>query len=262
MLSKKIIRTFLTCALLTASVSIQPMDRPEDSKPKKKKTSKTKRFQDWVAKAGNIILGKEPAPQENIPALQGTSFVDLPADMQFKIADALRTTSNASSFMQVSAALSTLARINKQLNALINDSTFCLTLIKHYARMFETNDSNIGSLLRTQGAKTRLAIQNSLINDICTNDNPDTLRFKELAALGFDPYFTDVFGYTPAEQCILHYNVDGLAMLLSIGVDPEFAGKNGISLFDLAASGLNRDLARKVMQVLDDAITKKHALEN
>jgi hypothetical protein len=239
------------------------MDKKEDNEPKKKKTSKTKRFQNWVATAGNIILGKEPAPQEKILALQETSFVNLPADMQFKIINALQTTADSSSFMQVAQALSTLARTNKQLNNLINNPNFCLKLIKYYARMFEANDATICSLLRIQAAKTRLAIQNSLINDICTNKDPDQMRFRELVALGIDPYFTDALGgYTPAEECIINYNITGLGLLLSIGVDPEFVGQNGMYLYDLAASRPNRDLARKMMQVLDDAIQKKHALKN
>jgi len=255
---------FLAYALLITSVDTQAMDKLKDNKPKKTKPSKTQRLHNWVVSAGNIILGKTPVQsleKGDSLALEKTSFAQLPAEIQFNIIDALRTTSEKNSLNQVAKALRRLALINKELHNLINNPQFCLNVIKHYARIFETNDAIICAQLSIPATKTRLAIQDALINDICTNDNPDTLRFKELMGLGFDPYFTDSLGDTPAEICIRNYNLRGLEMLLSIGVDPEFVGKNGMRLYDLASSRPNRKFAREMAEVLDRAIDEKHTAQ-
>lgn len=255
----KIIGKFLACALLTISAIVQPMD-----KPKKKKPSKTKLVANWVRTAGNIILGNAPVekiqqPEQGNPlAMQEAPFAKLPAEIRFTIIDNLRTAVDAKSLMQVANAIKTLSHTNKQLNNMFNEPNFCLALIKHYAKVFETNDTMTCALLRTSGTKKRLFIQNTLIKDICENTNPDRSQFEKLITLGFDPYFTDVNDDTPAELCIRNYNLAGLEMLLNAGVDPEFIGKNGISLYDLAANRPNRKLALPMIELLDLAIYNKN----
>jgi hypothetical protein len=256
---RKTLFPLLSWMLLIGSCALS-MDKPKDKKPKQKKST-TRRIRTWIETAGNIMLGREPVQAIQEPAIQ-TSFAILPADIQFTIVDNLRTTSEAASFRQIAKALSTLERTEKHLYKLINDPTFCLRLIKYYAKMFNAHDTMICSFLNTQAAKTRLAIQDSFIREICTNNNPDTLRFRELVALGFDSYFTDLNGNTPIELCIRHYNTEGLKMLLSIGVNPEFVGNNEMTLYDLAASRSNRELATPMTQLLNDAIQKKHNLNN
>ena len=265
MLLKKIISYFFAYTLLTASLTIQSMDTSETSKPKNKKPSKAKRLQNWVATAGNIILGKTP-PQEmeqftpkKTLTMEETPFGKLPTEIQSVIIDALKTTSEAKNLTQAMQAIKTLASTSQQLNKIINDPTFCLNLIKRYAKAFEINDATVCNMLSTQGAKTRLTIQYSLINDICTNFTPNSiLLFDELIAEGIDPYFTDFYDNTPAELCIQNYNVKGLIMLLALGVDPEFVGKNGMSLYDLAASRPNREHAHSMLRALNRAIDEKY----
>jgi hypothetical protein len=67
---------------------------------------------------------------------------------------------NAASTLETAAnAINSLANVNKQLSTLINNPTFCLTLIKRLALRFDCSHETATIVLQTQEAKNRLKIQ-------------------------------------------------------------------------------------------------------
>lgn len=247
MITRKTIYSISTAVFLLTSMTAQSMD---------KKPSKTKRMKNIMRTASNIILGRQI--EQNNPIVYDLSLSGFPADIQRTIMNHLTTISETNSLTDVAKALRALTQVNKEFNALINNPIFFSTLMKRYAKIFKKTDSDICNIIKTQAAKTRLAIQASFENDICINPDADNSRFQTLVNSGFDPYFTNHNNDTPAEICIRNYNVNGLKMLLDFGVDPEFIGNNGISLYDLASSRPSFELKSPMVELLNEAIDNKN----
>lgn len=268
---KKRINALLVCSLLTAPFIIQSMDRPEDSKQKDKKPSKTKRFQDWVAVAGNIILGNAPMSaiqqlaQEKTRATQATTivqhmqapvaqkelFINLPPEMKFDIITALKTTSDPSSLTEAAKALRILMQVNKQLNDWINNPDFCFALMKRFKQLFTTNDETICESLLIPRIKERLDLQNSFVNNICKAGVLDLSKFNHYISSGVDLYFTDSNNQTPAELCISLNKSDALKALLDAGFNPEYIGYDGFSLYQQASIAATMNQSKDSEIILD-----------
>ncbi len=142
-----------------------------DQKPSWKKRAQ------WVTAVGEVALGLKPVsilmakkstkPSEfsmDLPTLEPKEFTDLPKDMQNQIIGILLAGQNASSLEEASQTINSLARINKELNALINDPTFCLQTIKHLAKKFDLDELKVTKKLYIDQAKKINAIYYGLVN--------------------------------------------------------------------------------------------------
>lgn len=119
-------------------------------------------FSDYIIYIGDILLGNiQLQPTESSPLQQ------LPPEIQGKIINFILLNNRANSVTTCGQIINNLARVNKELNELINDPRFCLQLIKHIAQRFNCSDETAAKALQTQAAKQRLAIQQEFERIFC-----------------------------------------------------------------------------------------------
>jgi hypothetical protein len=263
MLCKKTIFKFLACALLTASVMIQPMDKLK-KKPKKHLPAPSVAKKKWAEIMGSIILGKTPIDRLEQLVIQDDEFQKLlPATRKILIND-LYASFNTQSLTEASQSINSLIQNSPYLGTIINEPLFCFNLIKHYSQRFKDNNEAVAQILNTPCTLERLHFQNSFINDICKNSQLDISKFKNYLASGIDLNFTDVNNQTPAELCISLNNSEALKILLKNGVDPEYVGSDGLSLYNqanmMATMHQYTDM-RTIIRVLDLAIDEQSSSE-
>jgi hypothetical protein len=147
----------------------------------------------WVALAGGVILGGVIAYKKFLSHIheQTTEFSNLPLEIQYLIIDLLAKDSTATSLEEAAQTINSLAQVNHDLNNLINNSHFCLRIIKHLAKQFDCSDTTAAKTLKTKEAKERLKLQKLL--DIChhvsTKDQANA-QVKELIKAGIDISFS------------------------------------------------------------------------
>ncbi len=104
----------------------------------------------------SLLYGAESHKQ---PFLQDQAFENLPLDERAKTLLFLSKNNTASSLNFAAYAINSLTKINKQLDTLINNPTFCLQLIKRLAQRFNCSDETAAEALQTTEAQKRLVIQ-------------------------------------------------------------------------------------------------------
>ena len=90
-------------------------------------------------------------------------FTDLPQDMRNEIIGFLTVAITATSLEKAAQTINALSRVNKELNQKINESVFCLDLIKHLAKKFECSDEQAAEALQIEGSKKRLELQSNFV---------------------------------------------------------------------------------------------------
>ncbi len=224
-----------------------------DQKPSWKKRAQ------WVTTVGEVALGLKPVsalmtqkstkPAESkpsdfntpLPILEPKEFTDLPKDVQNQIMGILLAGQNANSFKEAAQTINSLAQVNKELNALINDQQYTLDLVKHLAKKFNaTLDDvvialggrnafkqsrfNLTKEIRSLNLKIRLSPQEEL---------SAYLKQPEISK-NFDPNYLDdssLHAELPLHSAILaensnepNYREKKVRMLLNIGADPSLKG--------------------------------------
>lgn len=162
------------------------------------------RYQQFKKTIRNILRGREQAdvllpqqlnePNEPQPSFQ--LFTNLPKDIQHYIINLLILYNTTKSMKEAAFIINSLAQVNKELNATINDDKFCLQLIKYLAKKFNVSDQEVATSLQTQEAKQRMQLQNDLYQ-LCTSFSPEELphSLSLLIELGVDLEFTyQIFG--------------------------------------------------------------------
>jgi hypothetical protein len=193
---------------LSCYLSLFPMDPPLYTRP-------------WVKYAVGILAGAvtfKAFLSYIHSAEEPFALNELPRDIQLIIIDLLTHNSNAKDLDEAVKTINALTKVNKDLNALINDSQYCLQIIKHLSERFNCSNEEAALKLGTQAAKERLQLQlvfkpTTVFHDII---NITESRLDGLIAKGIDLDFTytaqNVFP-TALYYAILKSNV-GLAILL------------------------------------------------
>src|SRR6266404_475016 len=132
---------FITLLLFATTFNSYNMEQP---------VSEQSTFEDYIEKIGNILLG-EPFRQEE-------PFT-LPPEDQNKIMGFLLFYKNSDSLEMIGQTINSLAQVNQELHKLINNTNFCLQLIKYLAQRFNCSDETAAATLQTKEAKYRLDIQ-------------------------------------------------------------------------------------------------------
>lgn len=178
----------------------------------------------WAAIVGGILLGTIAIkmlwqPQESFP------FTDLPQDMQNRIIQLLNLEITAESLEVAAKTINSLAQVNTKLNQKINDSQFCLQLIKYLAQKYDCSDEQAAEMLRTQEAKRRLELQKTLAH-LCSkkiylfDTVKDTERFEKICQEGVDLNFTYKGNITPLELSLFSGNDAFFETLCSVEENP------------------------------------------
>jgi hypothetical protein len=111
----------------------------------------------WLAFVTAVLLhGIKPFEQF---LSQDPNFEYLPVEEQAETLLFLTRNNNASTLESAAAAINSLAKVNKQLDTLINKPLFCFKLIKRFAQRFKCSDETAAQALQTKEAKHRLSIQ-------------------------------------------------------------------------------------------------------
>jgi hypothetical protein len=131
----------------------------------------------WVALAGGVLIGGYAAYQQFLSYVHAEpfDFASQSPEMQNKIILFLTTNTTAKSLKEAAQTINSLAQTNKELNEWINDSEFCLKIIKHLAQKFNCSDQTAAKILQTQEAKRRLNIQTTL-QELCTRNSTNEER--------------------------------------------------------------------------------------
>lgn len=142
----------------------------------------------WAIVVGGVLLGAIAIKMLWQPQ-QPFQLEDLPPEMQDKIMQLLTINTNAESLNVAAQTINSLAQANKELNEYINDSEFCLKLIKHLAEKFNCSDQEVAEALQTKEAKRRLTMQKKLLH--LTTSSQDPIKdFKILCQQNIDMTFT------------------------------------------------------------------------
>ncbi len=161
----------------------------------------------WVSFAAGVLIGtiafniflsyihaeqEQPtihAKQEQL--IEPFPFTELSPEMQYSIINLLAKNSTATSLKEAADTINSLAQVNHDLNDLINDSHFCLRIIKHLSKQFDCSDTTAAKALKTKEAKERLKLQKLL--DIChhlSTEDQANAQVKELIKAGIDISFS------------------------------------------------------------------------
>jgi hypothetical protein len=251
-----------TALALISSLSINTMDKPKKRKPEKQnqEMAAAQSIPNWAIEATLVILGKSPIQHTDNIIARDKNFTKLSPVSQSIIIENIKKASSPLSLRLASEALHTLNLESEALNQLINDSSFCTQLIKHYSKLLDKNDAITAATLNLPCTLKRLDLQNNFVRDICKKDLPDSSQFKEYRDSGIDLLFTDISDNTPAELCVILNNTEGLKLLLNAGIDPEYIGISGLSLYSIAATqqGSMQGVEKKtIIRILDQAIDEK-----
>lgn len=232
------IYTLFAFALFTISISVQPMDKLK-KKNTKKQSPTAFVLENWAIEAGTILLGSLNLKRDIERISQDKNFLKLPDVDRAIIIKSLYGSATAKTLDTAALTIRNLTHSNIQLDKLINDPGFSLSLVKHYSKEFNTNNESVSKILNTKEALKRLGLQEYFLLRICQSHHFEPGILKEFRESNFDLNFTDQRGYTPAEQCILLGNIEGLKVFLDRGVDPD-------PLLELAAT-LTQDTKMKLM---------------
>lgn len=212
---------------------------------------------------GRVILGTT--------SQQSLSTEDLPAEIMFLINTATNGTLN-----EAGKAVNALARVNRDLNDLINNPEYNKALIEHFVKKFNTGSFDVCLALQTQAAKLYYVNNRTSWGDTMlmkeafpqkgTVRDPRALSFEQILQVpGLIVDIKDEDGNTAlihllaainkyrnnAQQLALLKN--RLILLLNKGADPEVQNLNGITPAQLAKDLKDED----VIKAIGQAITKK-----
>ena len=109
----------------------------------------------------NILLGFEELNPNKL---------SLPPEDQYQIINLLFTHTHTNSLQVAAKTISSLAQVNTQLHALINNPQLCLQLIKYLALKFKCSDQQVATTLQIPEAQRRLKLQN-ILHKLCTADS-------------------------------------------------------------------------------------------
>lgn len=218
----------------------------------------------------------------------------LPGNMEGQITYLLNLNPTTQSFEVAASSINSLAQENQDINKLLNNSEFCLELIKQLAQKFKCSDQEIAAVLHSEEAKRRWNIQNQLY-ELCNSISTETTSsFESLLQQGVDleftyKYFSSGFYRTPLMLVSMRKNpillqklctqsdkfdinrrdtegetalilavqegmVASVKILLEAGADPEIPDNNGVMPLKAAQETHNQN----IINLIRDAINKKH----
>lgn len=256
----------LSIFLLFTVFNAQTMDQPKPTK--KKKPSKLHRMRTNIRNlAGAIedtLFGHTPSlegaiiPQQNKEETS-TLFAKLPQETQDLIFGFLTTGTHAETLKDATHSISQLARTNKKLNELINNSDFCLRTIKILSKKFKCSNALVCEALQTRAAKKRLELQQDLdvlCHNLGFNELSMAAQLVWLSRQGADFNFTykKIGGATPLILAITANNTVAACSLIEMGADPEYATQYGTTPLKLAQA-MHNDT---VVTCIKEGIAKKH----
>jgi hypothetical protein len=111
----------------------------------------------WLTITANALLHGTKALEFFLQ--QDVNFEDLPQEEQAETFFFLTKNHIAETLDEASSAISSLTKVNKQLDTLVNSPIFCLQLIKRLAQRFTCSDEIATQALPITEAKHRLTIQ-------------------------------------------------------------------------------------------------------
>lgn len=111
----------------------------------------------WLTLVTNSLLYGTHYPEKSF--FQDPAFDLLSLEEQAEIFEFLNKNNIASTLESTAHTINLLAKVNEQLDTLINNPKFCLTLIKRLAFRFDCSNETVAIALQTKEAKKRLAIQ-------------------------------------------------------------------------------------------------------
>lgn len=112
----------------------------------------------WVTFAGGVLIGAVALHQfllyihSQKRSMEKDSFYALPEEIQQEILSVLAFSTMADTIEDTGKAINSLAHVNKKLNALINDNTFCKKIIGHLAVRFDCDGLTVIRALQTKEA--------------------------------------------------------------------------------------------------------------
>jgi len=137
----------------------------------------------WVEIVGDVLLD-----EAHIKDL--VHFTDLPAEILGHIIYLLRENKHARSLEKAAKDINSLALVNKELNALINNPSFCLHLIKHLSQKFDYTNYEVVQVLQTKEAQRRFKLQKELYDECVIEEELSIEILEELLKEGVDLNFT------------------------------------------------------------------------
>jgi len=252
---KSRVNIFLSAVLLSTTLStIQSMDLPG-----------TMRAARWVTRTGQMLLGNRPianAQSQLTISNDPDPFTQLKKGDQAQIITLLSLYGVAQSLENAAKMINSLAQVNKGLNQLINDPSFCRDLTKYLAYQFNSSNEKVWSAMQTECAKRNLLLQAELQKDLhhlCINAkrfNPMVIvqSLKKLLDRGADlNYVYENEG--PALIIALYYGSEDLACaLIESGANPLATDVQGKSALEIA---VERSQNEYLIQFIKQAIAKK-----
>lgn len=179
----------------------------------------------------NILLGSAELTPDKLP---------LPPETQYQIINLLFTTIHANTITIAGQTINTLAQINYELNALINNPQFCYELIKYLSKKFDCSDETTCMALQTQEAQKRLQIQKlfeMLLREELFNKkefNNFYQQYKATVDLNFTyKYYPDLDFKNSLLICATKTNINKAAkiawLLNTKNINVNYANKFGIT---------------------------------
>lgn len=237
---------FIALLLLTVTFNTYSMKRQEGSK------------EPYVQLTGAVLLGQA----EIQPLLEPNSsvFSTLSPEIFEKIILLLSLHNNAESLEESAKAISSLAQVNKELNELINDSDFCLRLIKILAKKFNLTNQEVAQKLQTQETQRRCEIQNKLYNAIIKDKTNNIINLYtpdidlEFTYNDTNQYLTKIV--TPLMLAAI-YSADTIPFLLEVGADINAANVHKYTALMIAAMQGQENAVQYLLNNANLAINQK-----
>lgn len=179
---------------------------------------------------------------------QNFPFSSLPKDMQYEVMlryidDAIASLPEATkpyeaakeSLKAAADRIRDLARVNKDLNSVINQPIFCLKLIKRLAQKFNAFDLEAAIQLKTRCAQERIQLQEDFLDNVVTNERAPIAAFNDYINKGVDLDWTGL-NVNPLMAAASGGILNIVKLLLSKGANAKYIDRYGNNALYQAAS--------------------------
>ena len=253
-------------ALFSAALLLVTIPTMQAMQPAKRAIKATKKqFSSWIHAMEEALTGETPAnvviTQLNTPASKPlanddeTGFSRLPKDERNQIIFILSQIGISNNLLTTGQAINSLAQVNKELNALINDPKFYRNMSRNLATRFGVSNEEVAKALQTEQAKREWALQQHL-RDLCFNEknlhtNQIVVAFIQLMQKNVDLNFT--YKNTDAPLMIAIYtNPDLASALIESGADLNVTDRDGNTPLMAAKLMENDELVKAIEKKLSE----------
>lgn len=257
---KSRINIFFSAILLLVTVPTMQAMKPVKSATR----AAAKKVSHWKEAIENALTGATPttvvitqlntAPANPLSNPGESDFNRLPQHERRQIIFLLNQFGSSNNLSSIGQVINSLAQVNKELNALINNPKVYFDMSRNLARQLDVSNEEVAKALQTEQAKREWALQQNLV-ELCWNrNNLNELQIGSLLLqfinMGVDLNFTYKNTGTPLNIAI-YANPDLALGLVEAGANLNITdSENNTPLMAAKLTG-NNELAQAIEEKLN-----------